>query len=320
MLHLHLTDDQGWRIEIKSWPKLTEIGGSTQVGGGEGGFYTQEQYKEIVQYAADRSITIVPEIDMPGHTNAALASYPELNCDGMARELYTGTKVGFSTLCIDKEITYQFVNDVIGELAEITPGPYIHIGGDESHVTPMEDYVPFIEKVQEIVNSHGKQMIGWDEIANARLDESTIVQYWNHPENALKAVEQDCQVLMSPAERCYLDMKYDSTTAKGLTWAGFIEMDRAYNWDPEKMVEGLGKPHILGIESPLWTETVTTMDDIEYMAFPRLIAHAEIGWSPPEKRGWEGFYKRMAHHGMLLDSMQVNYYRSPKIRWMGPRK
>ena len=128
-LHLHLADDQGWRIEIKSWPKLTEIGGSTEVGGGEGGFYTQEAYEEIVKYAAERYITIVPEIDMPGHTNAALASYPELNCSGVAPELYTGTRVGFSTLCIDKEITYEFIDDLVRELAALSPGPYIHIGG-----------------------------------------------------------------------------------------------------------------------------------------------------------------------------------------------
>ncbi len=123
VLHLHLTDDQGWRIEIKSWPKLTEIGGSTEVGGGEGGFFTQEQYTDLVNYAAERFITIIPEIDMPGHTNAALASYAELNCDGKATELYTGTEVGFSTLCTDKEITYEFIDDVIGELASLTPGP-----------------------------------------------------------------------------------------------------------------------------------------------------------------------------------------------------
>ena len=128
VLHLHLTDDQGWRIEIKSWPDLTTIGGSTQVGGEKGGFYTQEQYSEIVKYAAERYITIVPEVDMPGHTNAALASYAGLNCDGKARELYTGTEVGFSTLCTDKEITYQFIDDIVREISAITPGPYFHIG------------------------------------------------------------------------------------------------------------------------------------------------------------------------------------------------
>jgi hexosaminidase len=140
-LHLHLSDDQGWRIEIKSWPKLTEVGGSTEVGGGEGGFYTQEQYAELVTYAAERYVTLVPEIDMPGHTMAALASYPELYCPGKGKEpaLYTGIEVGFSTLCVDKELTYQFVDDVVREIAAITPGPYFHLGGDESLSTPLMD-------------------------------------------------------------------------------------------------------------------------------------------------------------------------------------
>ncbi|NOR87945.1 MAG: family 20 glycosylhydrolase, partial [Bacteroidales bacterium] len=160
VLHLHLSDDQGWRIEIKSWPNLTKQGGSTEVGGGTGGFYTQEEYKEIIEYAQNRYITIIPEIDMPGHTNAALASYPELNISGKATQLYTGMKVGFSTLDTNKEITYQFIEDVIRELSKMTPGPYIHIGGDESHVTAKEDYIPFINRVQEIVLANGKQMIG----------------------------------------------------------------------------------------------------------------------------------------------------------------
>ena len=178
VMHLHLSDDQGWRIEIKKWPKLTSIGGSTQVGGGKGGFYSQEQYSDIVKYAAERFIMIIPEIDMPGHTNAALASYPELNCNDKATELYTGTKVGFSSLCTSKEITYQFITDVFGELAALTPGPYLHIGGDESHVTKLEDYIPFVNKVQTIVASVGKQVIGWDEIALSTLKPNSFVQFW----------------------------------------------------------------------------------------------------------------------------------------------
>ncbi|HXQ34176.1 MAG TPA: beta-N-acetylhexosaminidase, partial [Anaerolineales bacterium] len=143
-LHLHLADDQGWRIEIKSWPRLTEVGGSTQVGGGKGGYYTQEQYKEILEYACRRYVTIVPEIDTPGHTNAALASYAELNSSEEAPALYTGMQVGFSTLWINSEITYRFLDDVIRELASLTPASYIHIGGDEAQSTPEEDYKRFI--------------------------------------------------------------------------------------------------------------------------------------------------------------------------------
>lgn len=310
VLHLHLSDDQGWRIEIKSWPKLTTYGGSTEVGGGEGGFYTQEQYKEIVEYAAANYITVIPEIDMPGHTNAALASYPELNCDNIAPKLYTGTKVGFSTLCTGKEITYKFIDDVVRELVELTPGPYIHIGGDESHVTALEDYIPFINRVQDIVYSYDKKVIGWDEIAHADLKENTTVQFWAREENAKKGIAQNSKVIMSPATKVYLDMKYDSLTKIGLNWAAFIELDSAYLWTPEKFVEGIDRESILGIESPLWSETITNIDDIEYMAFPRIIGHSEIGWTPTSMRNWEDYKSRLIKHTNRLKIKGVNYYDS----------
>ena len=315
VLHLHLTDDQGWRIEIKSWPKLTEIGGSTEVGGGEGGYYTQEQYKELVQYAADRQIMIVPEIDMPGHTNAALASYAELNCDGKATELYTGTKVGFSTLCTDKEVTYQFVDDVIRELAELTPGPYIHIGGDESHVTAHDDYVYFVNRVQKIVQKHGKKIIGWDEIANAELVDDVTVQFWADVENTTMGVQKGAKVLMSPAARAYLDMQYDSTTHLGLHWAGYIEVDHGYNWDPATLVEGVTKDDIIGIEAPLWSETVTNIDEVEYMTFPRLPGYAEIGWTAPAQRNWDEYKTRLAKHGKRFEAWGIDYYKSALVPW-----
>jgi hexosaminidase len=310
VLHLHLSDDQGWRIEIKSWPNLTTHGGSTQVGGAKGGFYTQEQYKEIVNYAATRYITVIPEIDMPGHTNAALASYPELNCNGEATELYTGIEVGFSTLCTDKEITYKFIDDVIRELSEMTPGPYIHIGGDESHVTPMEDYIPFVNKVQDIVISHGKKVIGWDEIANADLKNNTIVQFWAEAENAKKGIAQNAKVLMSPANKTYLDMKYDSLTKIGLNWAAFIELDSAYIWSPDNFVEEIKRENIIGVESPLWSETITNMNEIEYMAFPRIIGHAEIGWTPNAMRTWSDYKSRLIKHTERMKIMEINYYDS----------
>jgi len=333
-LHLHLSDDQGWRIEIKSWPLLTTIGGSTQVGGEGGGYYTQEDYKEIVRYAQEQFITIVPEIDMPGHTNSALAAYGELNpgitvpekgalpydrtilgVDGMATPLYTGTEVGFSTLATDKPVTYQFVDDVIRELAEITPGPYIHIGGDESHVTEMEDYIPFIEKAQDIVTKYGKKTLGWDEVAHAKLLPTSVAQYWAKAENALLAIAQGSQVLISPAVKAYLDMKYDTTTHIGYTWAALIELDDAYNWDPTELDEGIKREHILGVEAPLWTETITTRSEIEYMVFPRLAAIAEIAWTPKNLRNWDSFSRRIAWHGQRWEARGVNFYRSPKVDW-----
>jgi hexosaminidase len=316
VLHLHLSDDQGWRIEIKSWPKLTEIGGSTEVGGGEGGFYTQEQYAEIVNYAKDRHITIIPEIDMPGHTNAALASYAELNCDGKATELYTGTEVGFSTLCTDKEITYQFVDDVVREISALTPGPWFHIGGDESHVTAHDDYVYFINRAQEIVTKYGKKVIGWDEIANADLVEDATVQFWSNVENTTMGISKGAKVIMSPAARAYLDMQYDSTTHLGLHWAGYIEVDHGYNWNPATLVEGVTKENILGVEAPLWTETITNMDELEYMVFPRLPGYAEIGWTAPELRDWETYKFRLASHGKRFEDMEIDFYRSERVPWI----
>ena len=314
-LHLHLSDDQGWRIEIKSWPKLAEYGGSTAVDGDAGGHYTQEDYADIVAYAKERHITIVPEIDMPGHTNAALASYPELNCDNKAPEIYTGIEVGFSTLCVEKEITYQFVDDVVREISALTPGPYFHIGGDESLVTSEEDYIKFINRAQEIVLSHGKQVMGWDEVAHAELTEGSVVQHWAEVENAQKAVEQGAKVLMSPAVHVYMDMKYDSTTELGLSWAAYIEMDSAYIWEPTELAEGISREDIIGIEAPLWTETITNPEDLEYMVFPRVIGYAEIGWTAPNTRSWEEYRERLAAHSVYLEALDINYYRSELIPW-----
>ncbi|WP_422360030.1 beta-N-acetylhexosaminidase [Reichenbachiella sp.] len=315
VLHLHLTDDQGWRIEIKSKPELTAIGGSTEVGGGEGGFYTQEQYQDIVQYAADRFITIVPEIDLPGHTQAALASYPKLNCDGKAGELYTGTKVGFSTLCTDSEATYEFVDAVVEELAAITPGPFIHIGGDESHATEKEDYIYFISRVQQIVSKHGKTMMGWDEIAQGEIEKETVVQQWNSAGNASKAAENGNRIILSPAKLTYMDMKYDSTSHIGYDWAALIEVDQAYNWDPDTINATVPAKLIYGIEAPLWTETVESMKDIEYLVFPRLPGYAEISWAPQSIRNWDEYRSRLAAHAPRFESEGIGFYRSPVVNW-----
>jgi len=313
-LHLHLADDQGWRIEIKSWPNLTTHGGSTEVGGGPGGFFTQAQYSDIVAYARERFITIVPEIDMPGHTNAALASYAELNCDGKARDLYTGIEVGFSALCVDKDVTYRFIDDVVREIASLTPTPYFHIGGDEVKTLTPQQYVQFIERVQKIVQSHGKQMVGWDEIAPAALLPSTIVQHWRPDGAPTAAVSKGAKVIMSVANRAYLDMKYDNSTPIGLNWAANIEVKDAYGWDPATIVKGIPESALLGVEAPIWTETLGNIRDVEYMAFPRLLAIAEIAWSP-EVSNWEEFRGRLAAHGPRLSALGVNFYRSPSVPW-----
>lgn len=307
--HLHLTDDQGWRITINSWPKLATYGGSTAVDGANGGYYTQAEYADLVAYGQSRYITLVPEIDMPGHTNAALASYAELNCDDKAPAQYTGIKVGFSSLCIGKEITFKFIDDVIGEIAALTPGPYIHVGGDESAATSDADYLTFVERVQAIVSAHGKQTVGWGEIAQGKLLKSTIVQHWRD-EVARKAVEQGAKIIMSPASKSYLDMKYDANTALGMNWAGYVNVETAYRWDPATHLKGVGENDVLGIEAALWSETIQSLSDIEYMFFPRMLGYAEIGWSPASGRTWEEYKVRLAAHDARLSAMGVNFYRA----------
>jgi hexosaminidase len=312
-LHLHLSDDQGWRMEIKSWPRLTEVGGSTQVGGGNGGYYTREQYKEIVDYASSHYVTIVPEIDTPSHTNAALASYAELNSSEEAPQLYTGTKVGLSTLWINGEITYKFLDDVIRELAALTPGPYIHIGGDEALSTPEEDYKRFIKRMQEIVVSHGKTPIGWNEIGEVELLPGAIVQQWKGA-GYRNAKRQGAKIILSPANKVYLDMKYDASTPLGLDWAGLVGVKDSYDWEPGSYMEGLEESDILGLEAPLWTETVQTIKDIEYMAFPRLLGVAELSWSP-KGQDWEDYRQRLAAHGPRMEAMGINFFKSPDVDW-----
>ncbi len=314
-LHLHLTDDQGWRIEIKSWPKLTEIGGATEVGGGKGGFFTQNDYKEIVRYAGERYITIIPEVDMPGHTNAASLSYPILNGNGKVLKPYTGMRVGFSTFDARKDTVYAFIEDVIKEISAMTPGPYFHIGGDESHVTKKSDYIHFVTKVEKIVNKNGKQMIGWDEITQSKIGSSSVAQHWQNPDNALAAVDNEQKVIMSPGKKAYLDMKYDENSKFGLNWAGYIPVDTAYIWNPETYIDGVSKSNILGIEAPLWSETISNSAELEYLAFPRVIGYAEIGWSMPQNRNWENYKKRLADQTPYLERKNINYYKTKLIDW-----
>ncbi len=332
-LHLHLSDDQGWRIEIKSWPNLTAIGGQSQVGGGKGGFYTQEQYKEIVAYAQSRFITIVPEIDLPGHINAALISYPDELLPGppiklepgekprpIAGQPHYGIEVGFSTLSLKKPSTFQFVNDVIREISAITPGPYFHVGGDEAQVTKKQDYIEFVNRFKEIVKANGKIMVGWEEVAQANVDNTTLVQFWHSREHATTAAEKGARLIFSPSTKVYLDMQYDSTSRIGLNWAAFIEVDSSYRWDPAKLVPGIEREQIMGVEAPLWTETVLNMDDIEYLVFPRLAGVAEIGWTPASARNWDDYKVRLANHAKLWKTMGIDFYRSPKVQWADEAK
>ncbi|MDT7784703.1 MAG: hexosaminidase, partial [Pseudonocardiales bacterium] len=316
--HLHLSDDQGWRIVIDSWPRLATYGGSTQVGGGAGGYFTKAQYSEIVQYAAARKITVIPEIDMPGHTNAAQASYAELNCNGQAPPLRTDIEVGYSSLCVNKDITYQFIDDVVREIAALTPGPYFHIGGDEAHATSDADYQAFMNRALPIVKKYGKTVLGWHEFVKTTTDTTAIPQYWGTTtSNAVvqAAVQRGNKVIMSPANKAYLDMKYNSSTPLGLSWAGLIEVQTAYEWNPGTHLSGVTEASVRGVEAPLWTETLVTSRDIEFMAFPRLSAIAELAWSPWSTHNWDQFKVRLGAQAPRWTTMGINFYRSTQVPW-----
>ncbi len=323
-LHLHLSDDQGWRIAIASWPRLAPYGGSTEVGGGTGGYYTKAQYAQIVAYAASRHLEVVPEIDMPSHTNAALASYARLNCDGVAPPLYTGTEVGFSSLCVPKDVTYAFVDDVIRELAAITPGRYLHIGGDEAQSTSQADYVSFMNRAQAVVQKYGKTVMGWHQITSARPVAGAVAEYWGYDDTGAAeraqvaaAAKNGTRIVLAPADRSYLDMKYDENTELGQDWAGTVEVNRSYDWDPGTYLAGAGVPSsaVIGVEAPLWTETIVTNDDIEAMAFPRLPGIAELGWSPESTHDWNTYKVRLAAQGPRLTALGVDFYHSPLVDW-----
>ncbi|TYK51027.1 family 20 glycosylhydrolase [Actinomadura decatromicini] len=317
-LHLHLTDDQGWRIQINSWPRLATYGGELEVGGTPGGYYTQDQYRDIVAYAQSRGITVVPEIDMPGHTNAALASYAELNCNNTAPPRRTDIEVGYSSLCISKDVTYKFVADVIREVAALTPGPYLHIGGDEASATPQQDYITFLNKVLPLVQQQGKIAMGWHDIVNATPPTSAVPQYWGTETShggVQAAAKRGNKILMSPANKSYLDMKYNSSTRLGLSWAGFIEVQTAYEWNPGSHLSGVTESQVFGVEAPLWSETLLNIDDIEFMAFPRLPAIAELGWSPQSTHNWNAFRQRLAAQGPRWQVMGVDFYRSSQVPW-----
>ena len=341
-LHLHLSDDQGWRIQIDSWPKLTELASSTASLGDRGGFYTKDDYREIVAYAAERHMVVIPEIDLPGHTHAIGVAYPELveepvMNDGLlsesarlgqplpvAGEPYLGWGVGHSSVRIHEERTYEFVRDVVRELAEMTPGPYIHIGGDESLGTPQDDFDLFVERATAIVVEEGKIPLSWHEVGAAKdIAEGTIGQYWGkttpegtHAAEAAHFVERGGALIMSAADVAYLDMKYDADFPLGLTWAGAIDVRTAYEWEPTSILD-VPEDAILGIEAPLWSETTRTFGEVEQLVFPRAAAQAEIGWSPREGAGreWVSFRERLGSLAPLWKAGRVDFHPAAEIPW-----
>ena len=321
-LHLHLSDDQGWRIQIESRPLLTERGAGSDASGGPGGFFSQDDYRWIVAYAAARHITVVPEIDLPGHTHAVGLAYPELveapwisaktiaESEALGQELpahgvpYAGWAVGHSSVRIHDERTYAFIRDVLTELAGLTPGPYLHIGGDECLGTSPADFATFVERVSRIAAATGKTPIAWHEVGSvADIAPGMIGQYWagvvpdgDHGAHAEHFVARGGGLILSPSDRAYLDMKPSADFPLGLAWAGLIPLRTAYDWEPTAVLDGVPADAILGIEAPLWTETVSTLAEADALMFPRIAALAEIAWAPQDgsERNWTSFRSRVA--------------------------
>jgi hexosaminidase len=335
-LHLHLSDDQGWRLHIESWPLLTQRGSTGAVGGARGGFYSHDDYREIVAYAAARFVTIVPEIDLPGHTHAAIVAYPELAPPAYAGAPgspspfapYDGMDVGFSTVDARSERVHRFVADVTRELASLTPGPYLHLGGDESLSTTADDYDAFLSRASVSAAATGKTLVFWHEAgAVAHLPDGSVGQYWDFvvpreraAEHTRRFAENGGSVILSPADAAYLDMKHAETDELGLDWAGGpTSVEAAYAWDPLDVIDGLDEESVLGVEAPLWSETVDSLSGIDALVFPRLLAAAEIAWSPRASqdvdRTWSSFRRRVAGWQPRLDALGIGYSRAEGIEW-----
>lgn len=339
--HWHLSEDQGWRIEIKKYPKLTEIGSmrkETVIGHNSGkydgkpygGFYTQEQAKEIVAYAAERYITVIPEIDLPGHMQAALAAYPELGCTGGPYEVWTQWGVSDNVLCAGNDQTIQFIKDVLAEIVEIFPSEYIHVGGDEcpkvkwstcpkcqarikalglksdnKHTKEerLQSYV--IHEAEEFLNSKGRKMIGWDETLEGGLAPNATVMSWRGEAGGIEAAKQHHDVVMTPNTYLYFDY-YQSkdTETEPMAIGGYLPIERVYSYEPmPKSLSPEEQKYIVGVQANLWTEYIPDFKQVQYMVLPRMAALSESQWCAPEKKNYEAFLQRVSR---LIDIYAKN--------------
>lgn len=318
VLHLHLTDDQGWRIENPSRPELAKLSSDTSNSGKAGGYLTLADFRQLQDYAAERFVTVVPEIDMPGHTNAATAIYGDLRPDGKATDKYEGMEVGFSQLTFDLPTTEPFIRDVLTDMAGITDGDYLHVGGDEALTLGAEEYAKFITLLEDVVADTGKQVIMWQEAAAAPTRPGTIVQYWDTRSDKtpfVEAAKRGSRFIMSPGNHAYLDMKYTAEYPLGQDWAGLIEARTAYDWDPATVIDGVPEDQIHGVEAALWTETLSTQDELFDMLLPRLTATAEVAWTAPERKDWEDYRARVAVAAASWRRDGLAFHQSPQIDW-----
>ena len=336
--HWHLTEDQGWRLEIKKYPLLTEKGQwrkETVVGSlysgvydgiPHGGYYTQDQVKELVRYAAERYVTIIPEIELPGHALAAIACYPELSC-GLEDHYETATRWGiFKQVYCTKESTFKFLEDVFDEVFELFPSELIHIGGDECpkaswkacpHCQSMikklglkdefELQSYFVTRMEKYINSKGRQIIGWDEILQGGLAPNAKVMSWLGEEGGIKAAQQHHEVVMSPHQKYYLDYWQADPYSEPLAMSGPTTLKTMYEYEPvPEVLTSQEAKYIIGVEGCVWTEYMPTPERVEYMAWPRMCAIAETGWTQASK-DWDGFTRRLERHFDRLDGMEVGY-------------
>lgn len=337
--HWHLTDDQGWRLEIKKYPLLTEKGqwrketviGSLKSGVYDGiphgGYYTQEQVRELVKYAADRYVTIIPEIEMPGHALAAIACYPELSC-GLEDHYETATRWGvFKQVYCPKEETFKFLEDVFDEVFELFPTTLVHIGGDECpkaswkrcpHCQALikrlglkDEYELqswFVTRMEKYINSKGHEIIGWDEILQGGLAPNAKVMSWLGEEGGIKAAKQHHEVVMAPYPKYYLDYWQADPDSEPLAMGGPTTLKTMYEYNPvPDVLTAEERRFIIGVEGCLWTEYVSTPEHAEYMAWPRMCAIAESAWSNFDRKDWDSFTRRMETHFLRLDALNVNY-------------
>lgn len=295
ILHLHLSDDQGWRIEIPQFPELIERSSDCAVGGEEGGYYSLEDYQTLVEEARSRMIAIIPEIDIPGHVNAALHAIEGLNPDGVCPPLYEGTEVGFSTLSTKAPATQAFLEAIVQTLAPFSPAG-IHIGGDESFSTAEGDYPILVGSQIKRIHVLGKRALAWEEAADL-LSEGDLVQVWHDDlegDSIARAVARGVRAVMSPGPKAYFDMKEYPEQKLGITWAGILPLKNAWDWDPEKICEGVDREGIEGVEACLWSETLRREKDVWEMLLPRLAGLAEVAWAGGPVGSWEDFLERLA--------------------------